>query len=450
MPATAPPASVLSSPTKSILSTWDMTSEADEVEDDLSPDLPHPSKLPSKLLNERTFKYYLTDHLVRETRRAMSSATHILLADPTAQVPELAALFPEYAECTVPLRRGRVASSSRASPSPTPPVRARRASPTPKPRRTATPEIFAPSRAENSPSCVTPRPRSTFRSKAEREAAKAQGSGAHVSHIAESAPIARDSRSTFRSKAERERDARASPSPFLVEATPRPLLTDTSFLSTLSTLSTLSFEPFTVTALLAVDRLETLAALVVDTRARREENERRKRVKEGRITQEDERVVAGRRARGLRSSDYKLNDDERQRKMIRLVTWAIRVAACEGEVVQVNGQMHSMRTMASFDSCVSLSGLTQEAGYVPVTPELLGALLIPLAVAARAERRPTFRSKAEREAGVRHQEPGITVQVLLARLRQWGTDGRWERIAEKPVREAAEWAEASGLLRLGV
>ncbi len=431
-------------------STWDMTSDLDSVEENLGPDLPDPSKLSSKLLTEKMFRYYLMDHLVRETRRAMASATRILLADPTAQVPELAALIPEYAACTVAPRRRRAVASPCPSPSLTLPVRTRRASPTPKPRRAATPEIFAPSRVENSPSCETPRPRATFRSKAEREAAKAQGSGYRGAQFGERTPVVRPSRTTFRTKAEREREAQASPSPsFVVEATPRATPADTSFLSSFDPLS---FEPFTVTALLSDERLRTLAALVVDARARREEGERRKRVKEGRVRQEDEKLVAARRARGLRSSDYKLTDDERERKMARLVTWAIRAAASEGEVVQVDGPMHSMRTMESFNSCVSLSVLSQETGYLPVPPELLGPLLLPLAAAARAEHRPTFRSKADREAGIwrDNRGGGVDAQALLVRLRRWGEDGRWERITDKPVQEAAEWAEASGLLRLGV
>jgi hypothetical protein len=262
--------------------------------------------------------------------------------------------------------------------------------------------------------------------------------------------VARPSRTTFRTKTERECDARASPSPSF-EATPRATPADTSFLSSFDTLS---FEPFTVTALLSDERLRSLAALVVDARARREEGERRKRVKEGRVRQEDEKLVTARRARGLRSSDYKLTHDERERKMARLVTWAIRAAASEGEVVQVDGPMHSMRTMESFNSCVSLSALSQETGYLPVPPELLGPLLLPLAAAARAEHRPTFRSKADREAGVWRERDnrsgGVDAQALLVRLRRWGEDGRWERITDKPVQEAAEWAEASGLLRLGV
>ncbi|CAK9787380.1 hypothetical protein CC85DRAFT_289034 [Cutaneotrichosporon oleaginosum] len=449
LPAAEPPSSVRSSPAKSMASTWDATSDLDAVEDDLGPDLPNPSKLSSKLLNEKTFKYYLMDHLVRETRRALSSATRVLLADPSAQVKELAALFPEYAACTVPPRRGRATLSRCVSPTPTTPACERKPSPTPLPQRLATPDIFTPSRAENTPSYETPRPRVTFRSKAEREAARVpldscRGSPASVS--GERTPMARPLRRSLPPKAERERCFKPGANPFVTQATPRASPANVSFLS----LEPLSFEPFTVPALLAVERLRALAALVVDARARREEGERRKRVKEGRVTLEDEKIVANRRARGLRSSDYKLTDEERQRKMARLVTWAIRTAASEGEVVQVEGTSHSLRTMESFDSCVSLSVLSQEAGYVPIPPELLGPLLLPLAAAARAEIRPTFRSRAEREANVWHEQRVVDTHVLLTRLRQWGEDGRWERVTEKPVQEAAEWAEASGLLRLGV
>lgn len=462
MPATAPPPSVRSSPAKSVMSTWDMSSEIDIEED--GPDLPDPAKLPSSRLTETTFKLYLMDHMVRETAKAMRAAMRGLLVDSAAQVPELATLFPEYADCTVPSRRGR------PSPSPSPaPARTSRTSPTPRPRPSSeactTPEVFTPSRAGNTPSCETPRPRGTFRSKAEREAAKAHSAkhepvAFRPQHSAHSTPLVTyEARSAFRSKAEREQEARTQGSPFLTQTTPRANATtvDTTFDTTfdtswLSRLDAPTYEPFTVTSLLAVERLHALAVSVVDARARREENERRKRVKEGRSTARDDAIVAARRARGLRSSEYKLSDGERYPKMVRLVEWAIRAAAAEGALVQVDGTVHSLHTMASFDSCLSV--LAQGAGYVPVPPELLGPLLVPLAAAERAERatrRPTFRSRAERERGVKREaDGGIDAKVLLTRLRRWGEDGRWERVGEWAVEAAAEWAEAAGLLRLGV
>lgn len=467
MPAPAPPAtSIKSSPAKSVASTWDLSSEVD-LEDDIGPDLPDPSKLPSSRLTETTFKLYLMDHMVREATKAMRTAMRVLLADPTAQVPELAALFPEYAECTAPPARDR-----RASPSPSPTPTRRRPTPTLLPRRGSTPEVFAPSHAENlhhTSSCETPRPRSTFRSKAEREAAKAQRPRSRNDHPplrakseleATRTPSAtrRETRSTFRSRSERGREKSTAPdSPFLVnDATPR-CSADTSFLSRLDLSSSSSYEASTVTSLLAVERLHTLAVRVVDTRARREENERRKRVKEGRTTQRDEALAAARRARGLRSSDYKLTDAERYPKMVRLVEWAIRTAAAEGALVQVDtgSGMHSLRTMGSFDSCASTL-MSSEAGYVPVPPELLGPLLIPLAAAERAERasrRSTFRSRAERERDralgrLEQKEGPVDAKILLRRLRSWGEDGRWERVGEWAVEAAVEWAEAAGLLRL--
>lgn len=449
MPPIAPTPSMLSSPAKSVASTWDLSSEVDV--EDVGPELPDPAKLSSSRLTETTFKLYLMDYMVRETSKAMRAAVRVLFTDSSAQVPELAALFPEYAECTVPSAR-----VLRPSPSPSPsqlfPERMRRASHTPLSRRStelSTTEVFAPSRAGNTPSCETPRPRATFRSKVERQAAKKEQECNKDPSPSVSTPRAPKSQpATFRSKAERERD-RKQESPFVV-ATPRAThLADSSFLSRLDA----AYEPFTVTSLLEVERLHALAVRVIDTRARREENERRQRARDGTSTRRDEALVTARRARGLRSSDYKLTTEEREGKLRRLAEWAIRAAAAEGALVQVevDGAQHSLRTMASFDSCVSL--VSSGAGYVPVPPELLGPLLIPLAAAERAERatrRSTFRSKAERERGPRPFDAGVDAKVLLARLRRWGEEGRWERVGEWAVEAAAEWAEAAGLLRLGV
>lgn len=118
-----------------------------------------------------------------------------------------------------------------------------------------------------------------------------------------------------------------------------------------------------------------------------------------------------------------MSDDERLIKMSRLVGWVIRNVAEEGSLVQVK-----------------FSGT--EYGYLPLPAQLLLPLLIPHLETERFIREHTFVRKTDPRRG-----NGMSVSELVGRLREWGEEGRWERVGEWKVEEAIEWGEESGLVQ---
>ncbi|KAL1406118.1 hypothetical protein Q8F55_007801 [Vanrija albida] len=200
--------------------------------------------------------------------------------------------------------------------------------------------------------------------------------------------------------------------------------------------SEILLEPFTVEALMDVERLRVLGSKVAEACARREERLRRQRAKANASTARDERVVNDRLARGLRADHWRLTGHEVEHKLRRLTEWALREAASEGGLVQVQ-----LTPLLSPSSCI---GTDTTTGYLPLPPELVCPLVLPLLEAERA-----YRLKLTSSMFLSRDDPrrsaGINVECLTRRLRAWGQAGRWERAGEWAVEEALEWGVEQGL-----
>jgi len=200
--------------------------------------------------------------------------------------------------------------------------------------------------------------------------------------------------------------------------------------------------------LLAVPTLRDLAARIVDTRARNEEKHRRHRAKHGKSTVVDAQVVADRLARGLSEGSYKLSRAERDRKMTAMTEWTLRQASRDGSVVEV---CIPQATVAVEDDPWRRKP-APEVGYLPLPPELLAPLLVPVIAAHRVLVRGTFRSQLERaresrtQTQTRPSAAGIDAKSITTRLRRW--DMRWERVGVWAAEAALEWGEAHGVLDL--
>lgn len=240
-------------------------------------------------------------------------------------------------------------------------------------------------------------PRATFRSRPERESSTVPACEAKT-------PVSRH----FRTRAERELDKPSD--------------------------SSTSLPVFTVPALLQEAKLRDLAARIVDARARHEEKQRRRRAKLGIPTARDLQLVADRLSRGLDEGAYKLSTTAREVKMIGLTEWAIRQAHQEGGVVH-----------AEISAGESSWRRSSTVGYLPLPPELLAPLLVPIVSGQRG----TFRSKLERARDLEHgvaQKSSNDATTVTARLRAWGEEGRWERVGQWAVEAALEWGRAQGIL----
>ncbi len=183
-------------------------------------------------------------------------------------------------------------------------------------------------------------------------------------------------------------------------------------------------QPFDVPSLLLVPNLKELATLVVDSEARKEERRRRRRVRDGQARLHDLELERDRRVRGIDPKEWRLSGIERQGKRERLVEWVIRNVAEEGCLVQVK-----------------LNVKNREYGYLPLPPQLLLPLLIPHLEAEKLARQMMFMRKSDPRRG-----SGMTVAELVARLRAWGEEGRWERVGEWKVEEALKWGEERGMV----
>lgn len=257
--------------------------------------------------------------------------------------------------------------------------------------------------------------------------------------------------STFRSRTERDDALRLNRNNFAPSSAPRPWLDESDDGSDNDAplgSEQLLLEPFTVDALMNVERLRVLGSKVAEVRARREERLRRQRAKDNASTARDERVVQDRLNRGLRPDHWRLNLHECEHKLRRLTEWALREAAAEGGLVQVQCGL-SPSSFFGTDAATQSSWrhelpTTTTTGYLPLPPELVCPLVVPLFEAERA-----YRLKSTSSMFLPRHDPrrsaGINVECLTKRLRAWGEAGRWERAGEWAVEEALEWGVEQGL-----
>lgn len=167
--------------------------------------------------------------------------------------------------------------------------------------------------------------------------------------------------------------------------------------------------------------LATLASLVVTRRAKKEEAAMREREINGTLTDRDRRKIQARLDKGRSKGHWKLDSEEMAVKVQYLVAWAIRVIVGEGGLI-----------------CIPAPYGSRAESYLPVSPELLAPLMVPLVRQEKVRLSNVFRSKAERQRGV-NLEADIVSNVTRA-LQKWG-DGRYQHVGDWAVGEAYEWGK---------
>ena len=172
---------------------------------------------------------------------------------------------------------------------------------------------------------------------------------------------------------------------------------------------------FSISDLLDVPTLKILAHRIVEHTARSEEKRRLRRIKANEARPADLALDRKRKAEGR---DWRLTDSERQSRMERLTAYTIRGLHADGSVVHL------------------------QDGYLPLPPEMVLPLLVPHFEREMWVRKAAFLRKDDPRRG-----NGALVEDLLKRLREWGTDGRWERVGEWVVFDAVRWGQERGLVR---
>ncbi|WWC85165.1 uncharacterized protein L201_000022 [Kwoniella dendrophila CBS 6074] len=197
---------------------------------------------------------------------------------------------------------------------------------------------------------------------------------------------------------------------------------------------------FTPTSILEDERLNVLARLVVENEAHKEERRRRRRVRDGTATKKDLLVESQRQANIVNGDnikdEYMLDEKEKQKKMDRLVAWAIRAIAEEGSLVQI-----TLPIPHSTSSSVFRSSNGDKYGYLPLPSQLLFPLCVPHLIVERKLRKQTFRKKNDPKS-----VNGMTVDELTLKFKSWGEDGRWERIGDWNLEDCLEYGYQKGYL----
>ncbi|WVQ70462.1 uncharacterized protein L199_008689 [Kwoniella botswanensis] len=196
--------------------------------------------------------------------------------------------------------------------------------------------------------------------------------------------------------------------------------------------------PFTPSSILVDERLSILATLVVNNEIRREERRRRRRIRDGTATRKDLLVD---RERNTSTNGVMIDEKERNKKIERLVSWAIRNVSEEGNLVQVT--LPPTTAPSSTKSSSSNGYVTQDRyGYLPLPSQLLLPLLIPHLLAERDLRKNSIRRKNDFKS-----VNGMTVDELTSVMRKWGQEGRWERVGDWNIEDALEYGVDRGILR---
>ncbi|WWD10525.1 hypothetical protein V865_008661 [Kwoniella europaea PYCC6329] len=196
--------------------------------------------------------------------------------------------------------------------------------------------------------------------------------------------------------------------------------------------------PFTPSSILVDERLSTLATLVVDNEIRREERRRRRRIKDGTATRKDLLVD---RERNTSTNGVMIDEKERNKKIERLVSWAIRNVSEEGNLVQVTLPSPPLPSSTRHNN--NDGSVTQDRwGYLPLPSQLLLPLLIPHLLSERDLRKNSIRRKTDFKS-----VNGMTVDELTSVMRKWGQEGRWERVGDWNIEDALEYGVGRGILR---
>lgn len=224
-------------------------------------------------------------------------------------------------------------------------------------------------------------------------------------------------------------------------------------------------EAFTLSSILAIPHLKSLAKMVVDSETRKNERRRLRRIRDKVAKQKDLDVEEDRVRRGLKATDWKLSDPEKLRKMEKLVTWVIRGIANDGGIVEVNLRQRSgypsqispnvsrpryqstpsdetdykLCSSPTYQPCRSTP---TTSGFLPLPPQLLFPLITPIIQREHFLREDVIMRKTDPR-----KHNGITVEEIVKRLQAWGEEGRWERAREWVIRDTMDWGVKEGLLK---
>ena len=199
--------------------------------------------------------------------------------------------------------------------------------------------------------------------------------------------------------------------------------------------------PISLVSILEVPHLMELAKLVVDNEARKEEKRRRRRIRDGQARSKDLAVERERIRKGRGRDSWRLTEDERRVKMLRLLSWVIRSAAEDGSLIQISLDSHQStfdapRNHRSAHRCMD------DYGYLALPPELVLPIITQFMIHERTVRKSTFMRKGDPRRG-----HGMLLGDILGELQRWGEEGRWERVREWAVQDAIRLGVARGSLR---
>lgn len=433
------------SPSKSILSSIAPSESGYEDEPEDRP-LRHPSRLSSSRHTDATFKYYLIHHVNGETKRAMRSALELCaetqghsVLHQDQYVPALAERFPEYREAMRPTQTYRVLPGALTCSTSVDTPRAKCGNVTPKAAlrngagALGTPSKSPYARADRERGLGDPKDPIVL-SSPERPVPRTRRSGTQADPIILSSPPRTPERSPASlSRAERDRERQTRRSVRRDPGSPTPTrrrrTRDPPASLDWSRFGAPDLPVFTVESLLKDEVLATLGPLVVTRRAKKDEAAMREREASGTMTDRDRRKIQARLDKGRSKGHWKLDKGEMEVKVKSLMSWAIRVILEEGGLICIPAPTNS-RTASGSES------------YLPVPPELLAPLMVPLVQREKARLSNVFRSKAERQRGVSLESD--VVKNVSRSLQKWG-DGRYERVGDWAVAEAYEWGRSRGL-----
>lgn len=179
--------------------------------------------------------------------------------------------------------------------------------------------------------------------------------------------------------------------------------------------------------------------MVVDAESKKEERRRRRRIRDGVAKARDLAVDQAASQRKDGKVEWRLRGDDKRRAMERLVNWGLRVISEEGSLVHVQPDTtdyvdHQRTPTASYRSI-------SPTAYTPLPPPLMLPLLLRHLRAEKEKRSRVFYRKDDSKS-----LNGMTLEELLVAMRQWGEEGRWERLGEWRVEEGIQWGLIKGLI----
>lgn len=206
----------------------------------------------------------------------------------------------------------------------------------------------------------------------------------------------------------------------------------------------IQYPVYTISCLLDTPHLAELAGMIIDAESKKEERRRRKRVLNGEATEKDLALEREGSQRASGKVAWRLTGEKRRKAMERMVSWALRAISEEGSCVHVHldvGQIdydyHRTPTAS-----ITASAMVESTAYTPLPPPfILPVILWHLQVEQEARRNIFYKKTDPR------WKSGMTIEELVYRMRQWGEEGRWERLGEWRVEEGVQWGLIRGLIR---